>query len=236
MKKLINKKMIALALALTIITTLSFFTACEGGRSETNSDSQPDNSQYLPESFLADLGNGLKIADIGEYTGMYMEDGTDEIVSGVLMMIVKNTSDKTLQYAAFTMPAGENDAKFELTTLPAGQSAVLLEKSRMAFDKDFDYATAVADNTAFFPEEPTKMEDTVKVQFLDGVINVTNISDSDIEGEIVIYYKNSAADLYYGGITYRSRVTGGLAKGETRQIAGGHASKTGSALMFVQII
>ena len=117
-----------------------------------------------------------------------------------------------------------------------GKAVVLLEKNRLAFDKGFDYSTANVDNIAFFAEETSKMEDSVKVQFLDGVINVTNISESDIDGEIVIYYKNSATDLYYGGITYRSRVTGGLAKGETRQITGVHSSKTGSALMFVQII
>ena len=80
------------------------------------------------------------------------------------------------------------------------------------------------------------MEDRVKLQFLDGVINVTNVSDTDIEGEIVVYYKNAASDLYYGGITYRSRVAGGIKAGETRQVAGAHASKTGSAAMFVQII
>ena len=234
MKKFINKKTIAMAL--TVITALSFFTACGGGQTVPDPDSQPDSGQHTPETCLIDLGNGIIVTDIGPYTGMYMEDGSDEIVSGVLMMIVKNTGDKTLQYGAITMPAGEADAKFEVTTLPAGRSVVLLEKSRMAFDKDFDYKTAVTDNIAFFPEEESKMEDTVKVQFLDGVINVTNISDSDIDGEILIYYKNSAKELYYGGITYRSRVTGGLAKGETRQIAGAHATKTGSALMFVQIV
>ena len=135
-----------------------------------------------------------------------------------------------------TLEAGETDAVFELTTLPAGQAVVLLEKNRMAYDSNATYQTAKTDNLAVFAEEISKMEDTVKVQFLDGVLNVTNISDSDIDGEIVIYYKNSASDLYYGGITYRTRVTGGLAKGEIRQIAGAHASKTGSALMFVQII
>jgi hypothetical protein len=165
-----------------------------------------------------------------------MEDGSDEVVSGILMIVVSNTTDTTLQYGKISLKAGETDAIFELTTLPAGKSAVLLEKSRLAYDKTILYTDAKAENTAYFQQEPSLMADTVKLQFLDGVINVTNISDKDIDGEIVIYYKNAASDLFYGGITYRSRVAGGLKAGQTQQIAGAHASKTGSAAMFVQII
>jgi hypothetical protein len=233
----IMKKILAAIISLTMCAAM--FTACGKKSADTDGSSQPADGQQSTAEIIdegIDLGNGLKITDIGAYTGMYMEDGSDEIVSGVMMMIVANTGDKTVQYAKITLEAGETDGVFELTTLPAGASVVLLEQTRMAYDKNAVYETAVTENFALFAEEPSKMEDTVKVQILDDVINVTNISDSDIDGEIVIYYKNSASDLYYGGITYRTRVTGGLAKGEIRQIAGAHASKTGSELMFVQII
>ena len=165
-----------------------------------------------------------------------MEDGSDEVVSGILMIIVSNTTDTTLQYGKISLKAGETDAIFELTTLPAGKSVVLLEKSRLEYDETMLYTDVKAENTAYFQQEPSLMADTVKLQVLDGVINVTNISDKDIDGEIVIYYKNAASDLYYGGITYRSRVAGGLKAGETRQVAGGHLSKSGTAVMFVQIV
>ena len=236
MKKLFNKKILA---SLLVLTTLScLFTACVDTPASSGSVSQPADSQQTTaqlEDVNINLGNGLYITDIGGYTGMYMEDGTDEIVSGVLMMVITNTGDTTLQYAKISLEAGETDASFELTTLPAGKSVVLLETSRMAYDKTFAYTTAVAENVAFFPQEPSLMEDTVKLQILDGVINVTNISDTDIDGEIVVYYKNSATDLYYGGITYRSRVTGGLKAGEIRQVVGSHISASGTAVMFVTI-
>ncbi len=237
MKNFINKKIIALALV--IITTLSFFTACGGAQVEANSGSQPtqpDNSQNLSaDDCLINLGNGLEITDIGNYTGIYMEDGTDEVVSGVLMMIVKNTGDKTVQYAKITLETGETDAVFELTTLPIGASVVLLEKTRMTYDKNATYGIATTENLALFTEEPSLMEDVLKIQVLDGIVNVTNISTSDIDGEIVIYYKNSATDLYYGGITYRSRLTGGLKAGEIRQVSGAHMSKSGTKVMFVTV-
>ena len=233
MKKFFNKKMLALLLA--VITTAGVFTAC-GNTAEcetTNSDSQ-QTSEYQGNT-LINLGYGFEITDVGSYTGMYMEDGSDEIVSGVLMIVVTSTSDKTLQYAKITMPAGETDAVFELSTLPPGESVVLLEQNRMAYDKNLGYDFATAENVAFFQQEPSLMEDTFKLQILDGVINVTNISDKDIDGEIVVYYKNSATDLYYGGITYRSRVTGGLKAGEIRQVVGGHISATGTKPMFVTV-
>ena len=49
----------------------------------------------------------------------------------------------------------------------------------------------------------------------------------------MVYYKNSAEDVFYGGITYRARIEGGLQKGEIRQIMAGHCSKNGSTIMFV---
>ncbi len=236
MKKLFNKKLLA---SLLVLTTLScILTACVDAPANSGSSSQPADSQQTTarmEDVNINLGNGLYITDIGGYTGMYMEDGSDEIVSGVLMIIVTNTGDQTLQYAKISLEAGETDGSFEVSTLPAGKSVVLLETSRMAYDKNTFYTTAVAENVAFFPQEPSLMEDTVKLHILDGVINVTNISDTDIDGEIVVYYKNSASDLYYGGITYRSRVTDGLKAGEIRQVVGSHISASGTAVMFVTI-
>lgn len=237
MKKLFNKKLPALLLVLTTLSCM--LTACVDAPANSDSSSQPANSQQTTaqmEDVNINLGNGLFITDIGGYTGVYMEDGSDEIVSGVLMMVVTNTGDQTLQYAKISLESGEIDGNFEVSTLPAGESVVLLETSRMAYDKNTSYTTAVAENVAFFPQEPSLMEDIVKLQILDGVINVTNISDTDIDGEIVVYYKNSASDLYYGGITYRSRVTGGLKAGEVRQVVGSHVSESGTAVMFVNII
>ena len=92
------------------------------------------------------------------------------------------------------------------------------------------------ENAAFFTSELSLMEDSLQIQILDGVMNVTNISDSDIDGDIYIYYKNAAMDLYYGGITYRSSIAGGLKQSETRQLSGGHISKTGTKVMFVNIV
>ena len=183
------------------------------------------------------LGYGIYVTDIGSYTGMYMEDGTDEILSGILMLVVKNGGDQDIQYAKITMPIGEETASFTLTTLPVGESVVLLESSRMLHQDDVDYDAILpkVENIAYFQEPVSAQEDKLKIGIVDGAVNVTNISGGDIPGNIVVYYKNAAADLYYGGITYRVTIEGGLKADEIRQVMTNHASDTGSKIMFVTI-
>lgn len=191
----------------------------------------------IPAETSVSLGHGLYITDIGSYTGVYMEDGTDEILSGILMMVVKNDGEQDIQYAEITLPVGDETASFSLTTLPVGEKVVLLEKSRMAWNEDIDYDSCLpqAGNVAYFQQPMSLHADKLKIGIVDGAINVTNISSADIPGNIVVYYKNAAQDLYYGGITYRITIEGGLKADEIRQVMTNHASDTGSKIMFVTI-
>lgn len=184
------------------------------------------------EDISIDLGSGMRIVDVGRYTGIYMEDGSDEIVSGVMMIAVTNEGEDAIQYAEIAMPVGQKTAQFSLSTLPAGATVILLEKNRMEYTPDA-YMEASVSNVALFQEPLSLCTDRLKIQILNGAINVTNISGEDITGDIVIYYKNSAQDVYYGGITYRVRLEGGLKSDEIRQIIATHFSESGSAIMFV---
>lgn len=181
------------------------------------------------------LGYGLAITDVDKYNGVYMEDGSNEFVSGVLMIVVANTSEDDIQYAEISLGLAEGDAKFNLSTLPAGESIVLLEQTRLPWSNSEEYAHATMENVVVFSESMHLQENALKVQMLDGMLNITNISGKDITGDIVIYYKNSAADLLYGGITYRVRLEGGIAADEIRQLTAGHMSASGSRLMFITI-
>ncbi len=190
----------------------------------------------LPENSV-NLGYGIYLKDITGYTGLYMEDGSDEVLSDILMMVVENGGDQDIQYAKITMDLGNQQAEFLITTLPVGESIVLLEQSRIAWNKDTDYAAILpkVENVAYFQESISLHEDKLKIQIIDGALNVTNISEEDIFGTIKVYYKNAAEDLLYGGITYQVTIDGGLKTGELRQVMTHHASDTGSRIMFVTI-
>lgn len=197
--------------------------------------SQTQPSMEEREETTINLGYGLTVTEVGKYTGAYVEDGSDEFVTGVLMLRIMNTGEQDIQYAEITMALAEGEAKFSLSTLPVGEAVILLEHSRMQWDAQEEYAHAVMENVVAFAEPLSLQEDQLKIQILNGGLNVTNISGQDITGDIVIYYKNAQMGLYYGGVTYRVRLEGGLKAGELRQGMSDHLSATGSEIMFVTI-
>lgn len=183
------------------------------------------------------LRDCLEIQSVGGYTGTYMEDGTDELVTDVLMLKVVNVGEEAVEYAKITMKLGDETAEFALTTLQPGATVILLEKNRMAYDKSVNYrdAEVTCDNLALFDKPLSLNEDKISIQTLKGAINVTNISGEDISGRITVYYKNMAAGIYYGGITYRITLEDGLKAGEIRQIMASHFNESGSEILFVNI-
>lgn len=194
------------------------------------SENTPDISV---EEVDAEVDYDLKIADFGSYTGVYMEDGSDEFVVGVLMIMVTNESELPLQYAEIVLTVGEEKAYFSVSTLPAGSSAVLLEKNRMSYEDGMSISRTDVKNAAFFDGPLSLSEDKIQIQALDGAMNIINVSGEDISGDIVIYYKNSSSDMFYGGITYRVRLEGGMKKDEIKQIMSAHFSGSGSTILLV---
>lgn len=184
------------------------------------------------------LNEGLFITGADNYTGIYMEDGSDEPVTGVLSIRLTNVSNEPVQYARITMDVEGEEALFTVTALPAGATAVLLEQNRMEYRADVDYMSLAAkcENLALFDRELTLHEDKLKIQTLDGALNITNVSGADISETIVLCYKGWQNEMYYGGIAYRIRLEGGLKAGELRQIMAEHFMEPGSKMVFVDLI
>lgn len=245
-KKQPGKKVLTITIILAVLAIAAVIVAL------ALSDREPDNTGTASGTFgtvgndntisIEDLEDvqistdkDLVITDIGNYSGIFMEDGSDEVVSRILMVVVKNTGSKTVQYAEVELTDGEKTAYFSLSTLPPGESVVLLEKSRMSYADGKNLTEATVKNAVAFSSEPTMCQDQLKIQGLNGVLNVTNTTDEDITGDVVIYYKNAASDMLYGGITYRVTITGGIKAGEIKQIVASHYSEKGSRVMWVTV-
>lgn len=231
---------VVLALLILVIVALVNYDGDEPAPDST--DSSAESQETSAEAVVSpmqevdfDLGDGLVITDIGSYSGMYMEDGSDDIVSGVMMIIVTNQSEDTLQYAQITLKGESVEAQFSLSTLEPGASVVVLEANRLEYSDEDDFTEASAKNVVFFKESPNKYTDVFKIQTLDGGFNITNISNENITGKIVIYYKYVSDSLYYGGITFRGTIEGGLAAGEIRQIMSQHFSASGTEIMYITV-
>ncbi len=180
-----------------------------------------------------DLGQGLIITDIGSYTGAYVEDGSDEVVSGVLMAILENTSEEALQYARISLMFGQTEAQFAVTNLPAGEKVVLLEQNRLDCPETVPDSFSTAD-MLFLPSFEM-YEDMFAITGEKGLLTIENLSGTDISGDIYVYYKNSAQDLYYGGITYRAKLSG-LKAGEQGIAQATHYNPTGSTILMVSYV
>jgi hypothetical protein len=182
---------------------------------------------------IHDLGSDVKITGYISYTGAFMEDRTDEVVTDVLAIQVTNSGEKYIQTMDITLTAGDVQAQFSLSTLFPGETVVVLEKNRMAYSTAPVFDQVETSAVALFDDHPGMCEDKLEIQCLDGVINVTNISNEDITADILIYYKNYVSGMYYGGITYRIRIEGGLKAGEIRQGTAAHFNPDNSTVVFV---
>jgi hypothetical protein len=196
-----------------------------------HSSGKPASSQITSDMEM-NLGNNLVITALTKYAGIYLEDGSDTPVSDVLTAVLENRSKEALQYADIIVTYSDGtQANFTVTNLPAGGKIALQEINRRPYRNDVPSA-AVSRNTVFMPEF-TMYRETFKVSGLPGMLNVKNISDKDVEGDIYVYYKNSTADLLYGGITYRAKVRAGLKAGEIRQINAGHFNPESSVIVMI---
>lgn len=231
--------LLILAAAVVLITVFSKSASYEPTPSfppQQGTQHQPTADPEVPppagsdESIL--LSGGLQIVHMANYAGIYMEDGSDEVVASVMMIILENTSKQDLQLARIYVQYPDFTAEFEVTNLPAGEKAVLLEKNRRSMPER-DYISIEPRNVSFFREPMSLMEDIFEITGGDGYLDVKNISDSATSGKIYVYYKHAASDLLYGGITFRAAVDQPIDPGETIRILTNHYTAESSRILAV---
>ncbi|MBR4863366.1 MAG: hypothetical protein IKU07_02215 [Oscillospiraceae bacterium] len=187
------------------------------------------------QSLSVNLGYGLFLTEVGSYTGPFLEDGSDQVVSGVLMIRVTNRGDTGVEYANISLSTKDGQASFTLSALLPGETVILLETNRLPYDSTEAYQYALMENTAFYTKQLSRQEDLLSVKLLDGGMNVINISGKDIDGDIVVYYKNKQNDIYYGGITYRLRITGGMKRNAISQLISQHIHENNTEILFITV-
>ena len=197
-------------------------------------ESQPTAQSTEPALFPLELAEDLVVTDAGNYSGIFMEDGSNEVVSDVFMLQVENRSDQDLQYGEIILTDEAGSYRFQVTNLPAHRQAVLLEQGRSAAPDAFP-RDASARNLAWFREPMSLHEEQFSVTGAKGVVNVKNISEQDVDADVYVYYKYTADSLFFGGITFRVRVEGGLKAGEIRQVPSGHFDPESCTVLDVTI-
>lgn len=173
----------------------------------------------------------LTIQRINGYSGMFIEDGSDKEVKNVAAIQVKNTSKQVVEYAQIELYNGDKKLVFEVSTLPANSSAVVMEKSKTTFDSNKN--VTYGKSTVAYTDKLEKSSD-IKYKVLDNNgIEVTNKSKKDI-GCVRVFYKYKSEEGYYvGGITYVAKVNN-LKAGTSETIYPSHFATDGGQVMMVK--
>lgn len=206
--------------------------------SDAGSDSGSDDGSVLQDGVhgmtlpYSIPGSSLVVRGISSYNGIYLEDGSDEEISGVTVMLLENTGDTEVEYASVSVNRDGTVLQFDASALPAGATVAVQEKNKTLFQEGnyTDCTATVAELSSF-----EMSEDKVKVEESgDQSLTITNLTDETIPA-VRIFYKFYMEDekTYVGGITYTAKITE-LPAGQSTTVTPSHYIKGSSRIMMVR--
>ena len=189
---------------------------------------------YETQEFpIAVPDSALQIQMIRSYDGIYLEDGSDEEITGVAAILVENTGTACVDLAKIQMDGNQCTYEFKVTGLAAGASAVVLEAGKQSYvEQVYDSVTADVALTDTFEmsKEFLDVEDTE-----DGQLEITNLTGHDIPC-VRVFYKFYMKDhqIYVGGITYTAKITD-LKAGASVRVRPSHYAPGESQVIMAKI-
>lgn len=171
-----------------VMAGLLFLSGCTG--------SGPGDNEPEVQNF-----GGLVCLEYSRYSGPFPEDGSGRTVESVAAMKVHNSSDQFLDYATVECQIGQHVGTFQITGLPPGATAWVLEQEGMTLTAQ-DRFVATKCEDYFFRDEAVITTDKLSTQAEGNTLTVTNQSKQTLKN-VCVYYKTVHTDgNYFGGITY----------------------------------
>lgn len=180
-----------------------------------------------PESQIL-LEHDIRICELSPYTGSYVEDGSDEYVENILMMVLENEGEDNIQFGNIII---NDQYVFEFTTLLPGDKVMVLEKNRSIYAEDIKIESAVLKQAALFSEVPSLHEELLEITTENGMLCISNISGTEFSGG-KLFYKNVVNEHFLGGITYFSTIPK-LQSNQSVKLSADHYEEDRSRLLFV---
>lgn len=234
MKK--SKKTIIIAVVLCVCICIGVLVTKCLQKSEPSAGIAEGSSQIsrIPaDKFSYKYENSkFRFSKMFSYSGMYVEDGTDEPETGIAAIRIKNNTGEPCRYAEIKVMTDDGDFEFVFTTLMNGESVTVLEKNKRKYNEKAKVNSISIEKKSGFEEIPDLFENIFELTVNDKVINIKNVSDEDIAGTVYVYYKNIDENGLLGGITYRVAFDS-LKAGELKQASSKHLSKENSIMEFI---
>ena len=151
-------------------------------------------------------GTTLTIQRVAGYDGLYLEDGSDEQVSGVAMMMLTNVGRQAVEYARITMTYDDKILTFEVSGLKAGGVIAVQEANRSGCA--FGDLTSCSADVAVLDELGMAEEYVSVTDNGNNTLTVKNLTDRELV-TVRIFYKYYMDDekAYIGGITYTAKIS-----------------------------
>lgn len=206
-------------------------TNSNGGSSKDGSITDFNNTgQKVKKNYEASDAD-IKIQRVDGYSGIFIEDGSDKEVKNVAAIEVKNTSKKAVEFAQIQLYNGDKKLVFDVSTLPANSSAVVMEKNKASFDSS--KGVTYGGTTASYVNKLEKSSAIKYKKVANNGIKITNTSSKKIPC-VRVFYKYKSDDGYYvGGITYTAKVED-LKAGASQTIYPSHFASDGGEIMMVK--
>lgn len=177
-------------------------------------------------------GTSLVVDQVNSYDGIFLEDGSDKEVTGITVIVLKNTGSIGVEYANVTMEQNGRKLEFKATAIPGGATVVVQEASAASYRSD--KITECSADVALL-EKFEMSTGFVKIEEnSDGTLSVTNLGDQTIPCVRVFYkFAMEKGKIFVGGIAYNAKVTE-LKAGESQQIAPSHYAAGSSEVLMVR--
>lgn len=218
------------------LAAVFLFSSCQKTPEELLTEPYEEESNQTIRYLAED--RGIAVLRACSITGVFHEDGSAQDVTDVSGVYIVNNTDKTLQYAEISETFSDGtEYVYKVSTVPPGETCRVAEYSASPY-RDLTHTSPTWDfrYIAFFQEEPVDYTSLLQISGAESILNVQNISGSEIKDTIVIYYKDYENGEFSSGITYRVTVPDGLAVNELKQITASHYVPDGSILMFVDFV
>ena len=187
---------------------------------QNNTDNHNNAKPVKPSKPEEKLIDGwLKIVSVGDY-------------GGKLSFVIENASKNDIEYAIITCNAGKTKLTFKITALLSKKKALIVCNENFAYSEDATFTDWKIENKVVYPENKTVNKDVFSFNTMDGFIEIKNISNKNIKGNIYICYKKVDDDIYMGAQTYRVTVDG-LKSGESKKVDANHFNKNMYEIIFV---
>lgn len=215
-----------------ILAAVLFASGCNDQKKpiDVNDDPITATGETSLQDDSLQIADGVYIEEIFSFSGEYVEDGSNDLCENIAAVKLVNDSDVHYQYLEFTVSTETAEYSFSASTLFAGARMTVLDQKRTVFSDE--HIISVNSNTvAPFVQQPTVHLETFEISYLDGIINVKNLTDQD-HNDVYVYYKNIDENGYFGGITYRSAF-GTVAANAIAQNSAANIHKDSSRVVFV---